>query len=1122
MNDTSGAGIPLLAARSWYSLMSAALPPESLVSFAASAGFGSLALTDENNLYALPLFVDAASEKGLKPIAGASISVDGRRLAYIWVLDRSGYSRLCLILSRMLYSPKNPRQKPRLPDWEGDESADEPTEYQRDEDIPPGEIFSEAVVLPESVIVGCENYDPIEDLVSQGWAGLAVASACPDILKRLRLARHLAQVSSAERRERPWLFPLAALESGRGVMELARYAADCDLESVAVAGGCCLSPDDAERMRYLAAIEKRVSLSALGGVWSEPGPEEFLPDLRHAENQFSAFYPARELACRIAATAMPASEFLSLTPVFPAYEGFAEEESFRLLRSQCLAAVPRRFPADETPPELVHARLERELSIIRGKGFSAYFLVVRDIVSTCPRTCGRGSAAASIVSYLLGITHVDPLAHDLFFERFLNEGRSDLPDIDVDFPWDERHAVLNGVFRKYAGRVAMVADHCRFSGRSRVREPAVAMGKSPEEIDALVRAWRYGNDGALPPPLAKAAALLDGVPRYIGTHPGGVVITPGPITDYTHIQPSLLGFPVLAWEKDGTERSGLVKIDLLGNRSLAVLRDCISLVSSSSAANGASAAGGEPAAETKGSTCDIPVWESFNPVKEPCARDLIESGATIGIFYIESPATRQLLAKMQNGDYEHLVAASSIIRPAANKYINEYVRRLRGGSWKHLAPQVEAVLAETYGIMVYQEDVSRVAMAAAGFSGAEADVLRKVLTKKRKGLSLENWHDRFFSGCGDNGIANEETVALWEMMQSFLGYSFCKAHSASYALVSYRLAWMKARYPGYFIVSVINNGGGFYSTQTYLDEARRLGYRLIPPCVNASERQYVAIEECGESLSGRACRGRIHTGLMQIRDVSSVCIARLIEERRLHGLFADVADFLNRVLPSIEDCRALVRSGAMDFLETIPQGSVGDTAADKVLHGIPARTRPQLLWIYHQWRRGRSKGAQSRNLAGLCEEWSPPSCISDYSPAIKLRDEADFLGVLVSVDTAGLFKRRSLTVAERRHWPAPVDSSQLTRHIGRQVSLLGIATAGKEVVASTGDSMCFRSFTDTDGVFETVLFPNAYRRLMPILENNSAFLLLGTVHEDFNAVIVHIDDIMALNRESRPSAPLMS
>jgi error-prone DNA polymerase len=316
--------------------------------------------------------------------------------------------------------------------------------------------------------------------------------------------------------------------------------------------------------------------------------------------------------------------------VFPSWQGSDDAEAFRALRSACAQGAARRYAPLGMARADVAARLDKELAIIRDKGFSSYFLVVRDIVALCPRTCGRGSAASSIVSYLLGLTHVDPLAHELFFERFLNEGRVDPPDIDIDFPWDERAGVLDAVFERYKGGAAMVADHCRFSGASRVRESALALGMNPDDIERYVAQWRRGDGAALPDGLAAASMLLKNVPRYLGTHPGGVVVVPGAITDYAPVQPGLAGHPVLAWEKDGTERAGLVKIDLLGNRSLAVLRDCIELCSR------------EPDAPPEARS-----WEGFNPVDEASARSLIESGATIGIFYIESPATRQLLAKMR-------------------------------------------------------------------------------------------------------------------------------------------------------------------------------------------------------------------------------------------------------------------------------------------------------------------------------------------------------------------------------------------------------------------------------------------------------------------------------------------
>jgi DNA polymerase III alpha subunit len=1055
--------MPFLGARTYFSLMTGAASPERVCTFAQASGYSAVALNDANNLHALPEFVDAAAAAGIKAIAGASLEDRGRSLCRLWCLDRQGFSRLCFILSGILGN------------------------------------------------AGGMLYDPIADLAENGWDGLAVASDDPVVLEQLAASLQAGSMAA----DSFWSRPFVAVGCTGGSMVAFRLAARLSLPVLALAGSTVFDSDDGERLRLLSAVDRRITLSAL------PDDQVKLdaltaPSAAMASAAFSAFPEALAAARRLAAEAAPAREFFASPPVFPSYRGMDDVAAFSALRSLCTQGAVRRYPPEGLGHPGVKARLQRELGIIRAKGFSSYFLVVRDIVATCPRTCGRGSAASSIVSYLLGITHVDPLAHDLFFERFLNEGRMDPPDIDVDFPWDERPAVLQQVFRDYAGRSAMVADHCRFSGRSKVREAALALGKNLDEVDTLVRAWRHGGTEALPSGLARASSLLAGVPRYIGTHPGGVVITPGPIRDYTHVQPSPGGLPVLAWEKDGTERAGLVKIDLLGNRSLAVLRDCIHLVSPQHRLPGQPAempAAGAPV------TGEESAWEHFNPLSEPGARALIEAGHTIGIFYIESPATRQLLGKMRIADYEHLVVASSIIRPAANSYINEYVRRLHGAPWPHLAAAAEEALAETHGIMVYQEDVSRVAMAAAGFSAVEADGLRKALTKKRKGPAIPSFRERFMAGCASRGVPAGDAEKLWNMMLSFDGYSFCKAHSASYALVSYRLAWMKANHPGAFIASVINNGGGFYGIQTYVDEAVRLGYTVLPPDVNHSAVNYEARDlapspasaaggKPGHGLPGPA-RGSLRAGLMQITGLDRETACRIVAERRARGPYTGFSDFLARVRPSYDDCRVLVRSGTLDA-----QG-----LADGDL------SRPAMLWVYHHWRRGAGHGGGAtrigsaagahREAAELFPAWRPPACIRDYTPAAKLADESSFLGVLLTVRPATLFAARACNLATSLGWPDPVPSSELAGLLGRTVSVLGVATAGKDVMASSGKLMCFRSFTDGSGVFETVLFPQAYARLMPILEGNSAFLLLGIPRDDMGALAVHVDDLVALNRAPR-------
>ncbi|MEK7798581.1 MAG: DNA polymerase III subunit alpha, partial [Acidobacteriota bacterium] len=486
-------------------------------------------------------------------------------------------------------------------------------------------------------------------------------------------------------------------------------------------------------------------------------------------------------------------------------------DSFALLQVRCEEGARRRYGA-VTPA--VRARLEHELAIIRDKNFADYFLVVQEIVKRSPRTAGRGSAAASIVSYVLGITHVEPIRHDLYFERFLNRGRVDPPDIDVDFCWDERDEMLDWVFKTLGEeRTAMIANHVTFRARAAVREVAKVHGLPDAEIarvaTGLSRYWgaetaleatarsplfrgeefnpKRGGMLARPPwpEILQAAARLDGFPRHLSVHCGGVVIAPDGVSSHVPVERAAKGVRIIQWEKDQAEEAGLVKIDLLGNRSLSVIRDACAAVR----------AGGGP---------DLP-YGAFDPLDDPRTQERLRDGDTMGVFYVESPAMRQLQQKTRRGDFEHLVIHSSIIRPAANDYIREYVRRLRGGAWTSLHPILDEVLHETYGIMCYQEDVARTAIRMAGFTDAEADGLRKVLSKKWAGKKVEDYRQQFSRGALARGIAPIVVQEVWRMILSFSGYSFCKPHSASYALVSFKSCYLKAHHPAEFMAAVVAN-----------------------------------------------------------------------------------------------------------------------------------------------------------------------------------------------------------------------------------------------------------------------------------------------------------------------------
>lgn len=967
--------------RSYFSLLKGCASPEQICAWAAAGGYESVGMVDVNNFYGLVRFIKEADRLGLRPVAGVSIDIGSGCLCSLYCRDRAGFARANRIITAIHCS---------------------------------------------------ENYDPIQDLVRNGWAGLSVVSSRRDVLQRLSM------------REKQHLY--AGLYFGNPCGAFGAWARRSGIGRIALNDAVLLTQGDDGLYRLLRAIDLNVTTDTLPGSELLPPGRGFV-EAGAMHRYFSGMSDAISAAAALARES-DARELFDGRFVFPSFEGRTEDQSFRSLRSLCRQGVCRRYGAMR--PDIT-ARLEYELSVIGRKGFAGYFLVVQDIVNRWPRTCGRGSSAASIVSYLLGITHVDPLAYDLYFDRFLNMGRKDPPDIDVDFPWDERHKVLDYVFTKYDGAAGMVADHVTFGPRSCIRDSAKAFGIEEAEIGRFVRFKQRGQLDAIPSYLRDAAARLRGFPRHIGTHCGGVVITPGPITDYTHVQISPLGLPVIAWEKEGTEDAGLVKIDLLGNRSLAVLRDCIGLVN-------------------RNQKKEI-VWEHFYPIDEPETRSLIERGDTLGVFYVESPATRLLLKKMGKGDFEHLIVASSIIRPAANKFIREYVRRLRGGPYTVLHPVLDKTLSQTYGIMVYQEDVSRVAMAVAGFSSIEADSLRKILSKRSRHVRLREYRDRFLRGAAVSGADPAVGEKIWDMILSFEGYSFCKAHSASFALLSYKLAWFKRHHPLEFMISVINNAGGFYTRQVYVNAVRRMGFRILGPDANRS------------SLCYTAEAGGLRIGLSQLNDASSSLLEKVVQEREKKGPYTGYFDFIRRLSPAVEDLRPLVKSGCLDSISS----------------GL---SRPQMFWAFNH----------PKTMHDLFEQVSIPGCVKDYTLKTKLLDEKRTLGLIIRRHPITLFSGRVKKHLSDSPGPPCIDSRSIPVFKGRRVRIAGTIVTGKEVATRRSRLMSFISFEDPYSVFETVAFPGVYERACEVLEGGFAFLITGKVEEEFGAYQIVMEELLRLSR----------
>jgi len=1001
-----------LHCHSYFSMMRGLLSPEDLARLASQLRMDSLALTDVNGLYGWVEFAQVCRHYGVKPLCGVDLIAPDAR-AVLLAQNWKGYSRLCRIISdRHL---------------EGD--------------------FS----LTRSLLEDRRH--------------LSV------------LTRDLRLLDTLRRETGDQDLSVEILPFQENLSCL-RFAKEKGLKPVAANDVYFKDHEDEDLHRILRAIDGNTKLFRLSPE-DCAAPERFFCGEKWMREKLSYVPEAVDNAAELAASLQGRWDFGET--VFPPFEEFSDPEAYFTLRWKCYQGARRRYGRVTSK---VKERLEYELGVIRKKNFTHYFLVVDDIVGRAPRTCGRGSVAASIVSYCLGITHVDPLRHNLFFERFLNPDRKDPPDADIDFPWDERDDILDYIFKKYGPtRAAMVCNHVRFQPRLAVREVAKVFGFPDPEITRLTEKWFRFPPGRFPEPWDKIfewAGRLGDLPRHLSVHSGGVVIVPDDLRRYVPLERAPKGVNILQWEKDQTEDFGLVKIDILGNRSLSVVRDGIKAVYENTGRRidfeypqAQSAGEGEappalpveacpPLAEGDRPEAGAARAPSIDPTEDPATQEMLKVGDTMGVFYIESPATRLLQQKAGVGDYEHLVIHSSIIRPASHRYINEYVERLRGKPYASLHPLMGDILKDSYGLMVYQEDVTKTAMALAGFSAVEGDGLRKALSKKRPEKWLPEYRERFFEGALGRGVPPSIIEAAWGMIESFSGYSFCKPHSASYALVSFQSAYLRAHYPAEFMAAVISNGGGFYSTFAYLSEARRMGLRILPPDVNLSEWPYR-----GEGLT-------LRTGLMQLKGVREQWIKDLLEERR-KGPYLSLEDFLSRVGGELTELRILIKAGCFDSIAA----------------GL---NRPQLLWKLFQLRSPQKEGA------GLNFERPPPwiPAVKDYSPLQKLKDEAETLGLLQSRHPMSLYQD---FLDQTPHVPG----ARLKEFIGERVRMAGWLITGKVVLTKRDETMEFMTFEDLTAIYETTFFPRSYALNGPLLNQREPFWLMGKVEDDHGAVTLNVE-----------------
>ena len=725
----------------------------------------------------------------------------------------------------------------------------------------------------------------------------------------------------------------------------------------------------------------------------------------------------------------------------------SQGEDVRLLRKLCRDGLRYRY--EQISPS-IQARLEKELELIEQKGFVSYFLINWHIIRYALKKryfyVGRGSGANSVVAYLLRITDVDPIELDLYFERFINLYRQNPPDFDIDFSWKDREDITQFIFREFPN-TALLGTYVTFQYRAVVRELGKVFGLPKHEIDKISKGQtRFQDLDDLSQLVIRYGNCIQDFPRHLSVHAGGILISENPIHAYTATDLPPKGFPTTHFDMVVAEDIGLYKFDILSQRGLGKIKDGVDLVHRN---------------KPKDPPIDIHDIKRFK--EDFKVNQLLKQGKAIGCFYVESPAMRMLLRKLQVDNYLGLVAASSIIRPGVAKsgMMREYILRYRNPERRQRAhPVMMNIMPDTYGVMVYQEDVIKVAHYFAGLTLGEADVLRRGMSGKyRSREEFQKVQQKFFDNCIAKGYSPELTKEVWRQIESFAGYAFAKGHSASYAVESYQSLYLKAHYPLEYMVATLNNGGGFYSRELYIHEARMYGANVHAPCVNKS--QVLA------SIKGND----IHLGFSFLKELESNTIEMIMSDRQRAGIYANFADFLERVTISVEQIAILIRVNAFRYT---------------------GQNKRELLWRAHYYLGHQPPAFVQPKLFKVKAK-------NHELPALKLArfenafDQIELLGYPLC-SPFNLLKKSPENKLLTTDFP---------RYKNRNVHILGYLVAVKNTSTAGGKRMNFGTFIDQNGHFiDTVHFPPVAKAYP--FRGRAIYDIYGKVVEEFGFYSIEV------------------
>ncbi len=1177
-----------LRVRSHGSLLAGVASPEALCERAAELGYGALGLTDRDNLYLAVRFLKAAKGTGLAPVVGADVSAlggggrrpaatDGARgraagsaapsRALLVPFDRRGWANLCGVLTAR--------------------HLDDPFD-----------------------LVRC---------VAAHQAGLHVVVESPGLATALVAAGVPPAVSAADGLARGprragglWLGVRGIAAERRGLRE--RLAASWKLGVPAVATGDVwlleARDHEAHRVAVTAAAGELLERMPAGAFCAREAwlaaPVEWERRVRATCGAAGVPEQAEILLENNAALVARCRLELEMgVPVFPRATLPEGVSGAARLRELALEGLRRRYPAAggagaargvRAPAHVraeARARLESELSLIERMGFTDYFLLVADIVGFARArgipTVGRGSGASSIVSYVLGVTSVDPVRHGLCFERFLHPQRRDCPDLDVDLCWKRRDEVIAHVYEAYGhDRVAMISTHATLGPRSAFREAAKALGVPLPRVNALARrvprdlaasalervlrgthaggtrrilgGSGSGAPGVAPRPdvrggrgddateraraagagpgagpglgphdfgpefaeprIAEAlrlAARIAGAPRHLSVHCGGLVIADRALTHYLPLERAAKGVVVSQFEMRAVEAIGLVKMDLLGNRAITTIGECVRLAASA----GAAGDGSEPPAPSA-----IPDPEAV-PDDDPVAAAAVASGDTLNCFQLESPAMRNLLRMLEARTLEDTVAAVALVRPgpAESGMKEAFCRRRRGlepVSFPH--ERLRATLAETQGILLYEEDVMRVAAALCGLPLAEGESLRRAIAAARGDEEFRFLERGFVAQAVRAGVAEADARGVWRELARFAAYAFCKAHAAGYGRLAWQSAALRCRHPAEWAVGVLNHHAGMYPTWVHVEDLRRGGVGRAPvtflaPCAERSawDTTLEPVAAGGRSGSARPVR----VGLHRVAGLSQATGERLAAARP----FASLADLADRVRPTPPELDALILAGALDALaghEGAPRSRASMRLEARVLgslaHALPARVRHGA-----DPRRGGLALPDGVPLAPVAGAPRPGGEALPELPELPVADlvrgECAATGLWFTAHPLDVLIPREARGTRPEDGSGCVRAAGLDRHAGKRVRVCGIPCAARRVEAKTGGIVLFTTLADHTGLVECVLFPDSYRRWGQHMRRE-VVRAEGRVDETLGALTVVVDRAEPLGERARASAAL--